>query len=298
MALSTFALTVALLMPLAACGAGTRGATGVTTRSPVSAQPTATNETVAPSNNSASCKDSAAVVAGDLRISPTSPGYGIPIFQDPDGSPLKPLALPVKGANGHPPQEIPGWFFPAYDSPPDLRITICNTSTTKSHVIKSVSVKFSAFTPYSGKLSVWSPCDGAYARPTGFVPVDCGERPAIYDDYVRATFAPNAQVGAIAPAPLVDTPTFGPFGPPPATLPPGQSIEIAVFTKAPTAGGVYTCAARITADKAALPFTVGQKVLLAPIGHQWTGKACLSSTMQAGIPANPPAETYYICPES
>ena len=75
-------------------------------------------------------------------------------------------------------------------------------------------------------------------------------------------------------------------------------MQIGIFVKAPTTAGVYTFAAGITADSAALLFTVGQNMLLAPIGHRWTGKACLSPAMQAGIPANPPAGTYYICPES
>jgi hypothetical protein len=122
---------------------------------------------------------------------------------------------------------------------------------------------------------------------------------AIYDTYVRATFAANAQVGAIAPAPQADDPTwYRALGPLPATLPPGQSTIIAVFVTAPAAAGVYTFAAGITADTASLPFTVGQDVLLAPIAHRWTGQACLSPSMQSAIPANPPAETYYICPES
>jgi hypothetical protein len=82
------------------------------------------------------------------------------------------------------------------------------------------------------------------------------------------------------------------------TLPPGRDMQIGIYVKAPTTAGVYSFAAGITADGAALPFTVGQNMLLAPVGHNWTGKACLLSVMQAGIPANPPAETYFICPES
>ena len=73
---------------------------------------------------------------------------------------------------------------------------------------------------------------------------------------------------------------------------------LAVFVTAPAPPGVYTFAAGITADKVALPLTVGQNVLLAPIAHHWSGKACLSPSMQTGIPAIPPAETYYICPAS
>jgi len=278
--------------------AGTQGATGVTTRSPVSAQPTATNETVTPSNNSDSCKDPAALVSGDLHVSPTTLADGRPILQTPDNAPLKPLALPVKGANGQAPTAIPGWFAPAYDSPPDLLITICNTSTTKSHVIESVSVKLSVFTPHSGSLNVWNPCEGTYTRPAGLVPLECGERAAIWDETVRATFAVNAQAGSIVPASLDNSAFVGDLGLPPVTLPPGRDMQIGIIVKAPTAAGVYTFAARGTVDSAALPFTAGQNMLLAPIGHRWTGKACLSPAMQAEIPANPPAETYYICPES
>jgi hypothetical protein len=193
MALRVVALAGTLLALLAACGSGAQGATGSPTNSPVSAQPTATNETVAPSHNSASCKDPAALVAGDLRLSPTALADERPILQAPDSAPLKPLALPVKGANRQAPTTIPGWFAPAADSPPDLLITICNTSTTKSHMIESVSVKLSAFTPHGGTLNLWNPCDGTYMRPTGVVPLECGERPAIWDETVRANFAQNAR---------------------------------------------------------------------------------------------------------
>jgi hypothetical protein len=200
--------------------------------------------------------------------------------------------------NGQAPLEIPGWFLPASDSPPDLLITVCNTSTTRAHTIESASVRLSAFTPYSGSLNIWDPCSGTYKRPVGFVALECGESAAVYDEYVRATFTSDAQVGAIVPAPLADPTSLGDLGPLPATLPPRQSMMIAVFVKAPAAAGVYTFAAGITADKEALPVTIGQKVLVAPIAHRWTGKACLSPIMQGSFPANPPTETYYICPES
>jgi hypothetical protein len=301
------ALTVALLALLTACEGGTPGRTSGTTPVGDSEQATATartNQPVTPSHNSASCQDPAAVIAGDLRVSPTALGpnglgYGPPpVLQVPDGTPLQPLALPVRGANGHASREIPGWFSPAGDAPPDLLITVCNTSTTRAHDIDVVSVRLSAFTPYSGSMNIWDPCAGTYTRPAGVVALECGETAAIYDEYVRATFAANAQVGAIVPAPLADPTSYGALGPLSATLPPGQSLVIAVFVTAPAAAGVYTFAAGITADTASLPFTVGQNMLLAPIAHRWTGKACLSPSMQAEIPANPPAETYYICPES
>lgn len=302
-ALPAICLAVALLALLTACGAGTQGVSTATTQRPGGGQPTTTagaNEHAEPSHISASCTDPAAIGAGDLRISPTALGYGLPVLQVPDGTPLTPLALPAQGSDEQAPREIPNWFSPAAETPPDLLITICNTSTMRAHEIESVSVKLSAFTPYNGGLGVWDPCDGAYTRPAGIVATQCGEGGAIYDEYVRAIFASNAQVGASVPAPLVDPATWQQtsLGPLPASLPPGQSMQIAVFVKAPTAAGVYTFAAGITADQTALPFTAGQKLLLAPIAHRWTGKACLSSTMQAAIPANPPAGTYYICPAS
>jgi hypothetical protein len=291
------ALVAALVALLAACGGGTQGAIGEHVGSAAPARPTVTNATVAPSHRSASCKDPAALVSGDLRVSPTALADGRPTMQAPDSAPLKPLALPVQGTNGHAPTTIPGWFAPAYDSPPDLLITICNTST-KSHVIESVSVKLGAFIPHSGSLNIWNPCAGTYARPTGVVPLECGETAAIWDETVRANFAANAQVGAIAPASLDDSAFVGDLGPLPVSLPPGRDMQIGIFVAAPAAAGVYTFAAGVTADKAPLLFTAGQNMLLAPIGHHWTGKACLPPAMQAGIPANSPAETYYICPES
>lgn len=301
-ALRLMTVMVALLALLTACDSGEQqGATRATTDPHGSGQSTTTagaNQPVASSNISPSCMDPAAVVAGDLRVSPTTLGYGQQVLQVPGNAPLKPLALPAQGANGLAPREIPGWFYPAGDSPPDLLITVCNTSTTKAHTIESVSVKLSAFTPYGGSLNTWNPCDGAYTRPAGFIALDCGEGAAIYDEYVRATFDSSAQVGAVVPAPLADPTAFGNFGPLPAALAPGQSMLIAVFVKAPATAGIYTFAAGILADNAPMPFTAGQSVLLAPIAHRWTGKACLSPIMQTGIPANSPAGTYYICPES
>jgi hypothetical protein len=44
-------------------------------------------------------------------------------------------------------------------------------------------------------------------------------------------------------------------------------MQIGIYVKAPTTAGVYSFAAGITADGAALPFTVGQNMLLAPVGH-------------------------------
>lgn len=293
---------LALLALLTACDSGiSQGMTRGPSSAHGSGQSTATagaNQPVAPSHNSASCMDSSAVVAGDLRVSPTTLGYGQQILRVPDNTPLKPLALPAEGANGQAPRDIPGWFYPADDSPPDLLITVCNTSTTKAHTIDSVSVKLSAFTSYGGRLNTWNPCDGAYTRPAGFTPLDCGEGAAIYDEYVRATFDSSAQVGAVAPAALADPAPLGNTGPLPAALAPGQSMMIAVFVKAPAAAGIYTFAAGIVADNAPMPFTAGQRVLLASVAHRWTGKACLSPLMQTGIPANSPAGTYYICPES
>ena len=207
------------------------------------------NETVTPSHNSASCKDPSTLVAGDLRISPTALADERPALQAPDSAPLKPLALPVQGANGQAPTAIPDWFSPADDSPPDLLIAICNTSTTKSHVIESVSVKLSAFAQHRGSLNVWNPCDGTYARPAGVVSLECGERPAIWDETVRASFAANAQVGAIVPASLDNSAFVGDLGPLPVTLPPGRDLQIGIFVTAPTASGVYTFAAGITADE-------------------------------------------------
>jgi hypothetical protein len=279
------ALAATLLALLAACGSGTQDAIVEHVGSPAPAQSTATNVTVAPSHNSASCKDPAALVSGDLRVSPTALADGRPIMQAPDSAPHKPLALPVQGTNGHAPATIPSWFAPADDSPPDLLITICNTSTTKSHEIESVSVKLSAFIPHSGSLNLWNPCAGTYARPTGVVPLECGETAAIWDEMVRATFQANAQVGAIAPASLDDSAFVGDLGPLPVTLPPGRDMQIGVFVAAPIAAGVYTFATGVTADKASLPFTVGQNMLLAPIGHESTGKACLSPAMQRGYRA-------------
>lgn len=300
-AISLSMALLALLGLLTACDAGTQGVTTATAQGPGGGQPTATagaNAPMKPSHTSASCTDAAATIAGDLRISPTALGYGQPIFQVPDGTPLTPLALPVHGSNGQAPRDIPTWFSPAGDSPPDLLVTICNSSATQAHEIESVSVKLSAFTPHSGGLGVWDPCDGTYTRPAGFVATQCGEGAAVYDEYVRATFASDAQVGASVPASLVDTVSSTSLGPLPASLPPGQSMQVAVFVGAPAAAGVYTFAVGITADQTMLPFTAGQKLLLAPIAHRWTGKACLSNTMQAAIPANPPVGTYYICPES
>jgi hypothetical protein len=87
------------------------------------------------------------------------------------------------------------------------------------------------------------------------------------------------------------------------TLKAGGAIMLLISITRPNALGTYEFAVSVTtsaagAASAASPYAPLPPQLFALVAHKFTGHACLTSAMQAQIPAqatNP--ATYYICPE-
>jgi hypothetical protein len=286
------------------------GCSGTGTGRPVAAAPTASSSPTVPSTPSAppsaaptvtqgaqpcasEMGNGAGIVrAGDLLLEPAFTDPQTILLQLPDGTPLKPLKVPQQTTTG----QYPGWPTSTLDAGPVFAV-VCNGSTSTAHTIQGARVKLTAFTAYTAQLSEWDVCAGSYARPAG-VTNNCGDRggPPM-DEGLQAAFAANAQPGTIVTATQQPS-SSGTFGPLPAVLPPGVFMYLYIGVTAPSAPGTYTFAVSLTADGAALPFTDGTSMLLAPVAHVWNGQACTSSSMLAQIPpaTNPP--TPYICPVS
>ncbi len=293
---------------LAGCGARPPAATRTATPAP-----TATPyPTVSYAEAAAACKGLPSISSGtgptfyrfgEMLVSGGSYA-GIASRQLPDDTALAPLSMPD-------PNDQAGLAarFPAQPmvNPIGLGVyfTICNASTTQTHEIESVTVRIQQFTPYAGRVQMWTECDGYYTRsdPHGVVGGGCGYG-VHADETVKVTFPANAATGAELAATWVsasDVPTdssrTAPFGPLPATLPPGQIMGLLV-AGAPTTTGTYALGVAPTVDHTRLPFTpVGVPALFAAAPQKWTGEACLAPAMQRLIPAATTPPTYYICPQ-
>jgi hypothetical protein len=232
---------------------------------------------------------------GDLYLTSAGAYSDATLYQLPDGTVLKPLAVPQRSSTG----AFAGW--PASLLGVSAIIAgVCNSSATASHTIQGVRLKLNAFAPYSGSLNQWDYCDGYYTRPQGAQYNNCDRGGPPQDESFQASFAAGAPVGAVANA--AQTAAIGPqdggLGPLPVKLPPGRILFMYVTFTAPTAPGVYTFALSITADNFALPFRAAAPALLAPVAHTWTGHACTAPGMLSQIPASASASTHYICPKS
>ncbi|MFI5272403.1 MAG: hypothetical protein ACHQ4H_05135 [Ktedonobacterales bacterium] len=302
-------LPIVLLLCTVVAGCGAASSANAATAPTATSLPTATAAATAtplestPPPGGASClptnyDPSQYVQLGDLLVSKAAlSGITYPAAMLPDGTALKPVQL-TDGQN------------PSHDftsSPPTnplvddkhstgFMLNICNTATAQSHVINSVSVGITRFTPYSGQLSSWQFCDGSYTRAHGTVSGGCGGGIA-YDEGLHAGFAPNAGQGASVVA--QQSVTSGNAKPLPITLAPGQQLEVLVGISVPTAPGQYTFTFGLKADGHA-PVTVNTAppVLFAPVAHKWTGLACTMPTMLAQIPTAASPVTYWICPAS
>jgi hypothetical protein len=225
-----------------------------------------------------------------------------PGSQLPEGLPLKPYKVPSIGAgasNSLPVNPGIGKGASGYN------LFLCNASTNASHTINSVTSRIASLIPYTGQLNEHPACDGPYARP-GISGGGCGGGDPI-DMTLSAGFPAGAAQGSTATATQDGTPNpFKPWRfepavvtPLPITLAPGDGLVIKVTVDVPAASGTYAFDFGFSVDGAAPVFISTSPVLLAPVAHTWTGKACLTPAMQAQIPpdvTNPP--TYYLCPNA
>ncbi len=225
---------------------------------------------------------------GDLAFNAPRVLDMYPALKLPDGLALAPLKVdgPVKSASAS------GWPVA------NIRqyvLNVCNTSTTASHVLRSVSVKLDSFTPYTSQLNVTRVCATAYAR-QGMAGGGCGGGMGGADFQLTATFASSA-VGTVASTTLD---SGAPAGSPLVTIALGHVIQIWVTIKPPADAGTYAFRVGFALDGAATtyPTSATPAILQAPVAHEWNGDACLSSSMQSQIPPATTPPTYYICPKA
>jgi hypothetical protein len=243
---------------------------------------------------------------GDLLVvGPTFTNVAYPSRKLPDGTSLAPLALQ---AGSELDTQLP--LDPATNpymaaGTGGFELFVCNSSSSKTHAVNSVSARIESAIAYAGALSQWNLCDGRYDASTR-QPSESGCGGGFCaNETMNALFAPNAAVGATVTTTQQSSDRdiaggcSGPIvGPLPVSLKPLHSFSINIGIVAPTRAATYTWAFGLSQDSAApiyLPAT--RLTLLAPVAHKWTGAACLQPTMQSQIPAAS-SPTYYICPES
>ncbi len=180
-------------------------------------------------------------------------------------------------------------------------IAVCNPSN-QPHTLNAVQASIAMMSPFTDKLEAWEPCNGVYLPAYKSVGGGCGGGD-VQDEYLHAPFAADAAVGATVAATQTSAGTIDHnYGPLPASIPPGQTMSVEVGVTPPSAPGYYTYSFALTVDGANTGVVAySPKTLLAPVSVAWTGKACLSSDMQAQIAQAPTPSSNsigYICPGS
>lgn len=237
------------------------------------------------------------VTIGDLKVSQVHFMLSYPARQLPSSLDVsKPYQLP---ANAFDPPNPP--VNPHTDHASGYGFTVCNTSSTASHVIIGVTTTITAFTPYSGTLNAWQFCDSVFARPDGIGGGGCGGA-YLSDEQLQATFAANATNGAQVTATLVGTGNTNMGGGPgtaplPVSLGPGQMLVFSLGITPPTAPGTYTFTFGLDYDTViAAPISTMQPTLFNSAAVKWNGQNCTKPTLMSQIPTtvtNPP--TNYVC---
>lgn len=184
-------------------------------------------------------------------------------------------------------------------------LTLCNASPSQSHEIEGVKLRVNQFAAYSGPVQTWNTCDGYYTRsaPQGIVSAGCSVT-FQWDERMRVGLAANAAAGTEETVTWVsagtqptDSSRTTPYGPLPATIPPGQSMVVFLQSNLPVAAGTYGFAVAPIVDHHPLPFAlIGAPALFSPGGLKWTGAACATASMQRQIPQATTPPSYYICP--
>lgn len=290
------ALGLSMVAALAGCGAGEPSTAQGATQAPASnatqgvlptAQPSPTVSSAGPGTPRPCAASAGAVVAGDLAITPPTVMYGFNAdYKLPDGLPMdKPLVVTVQ-------QNEPYVQGAALESGPVIQgafvITVCNTSSTRAHKLTSYGVMLASLTPYSGKISALNGCAFLYSRPTGYGGgCDSGYQPDVEQSYqLPGSATPGAKVTDLATGAT--------------TLPPGEGLDVAFDISSPSSPAVATYRLGVGVDGAAAVYSAclrTQPRLVAPIATHWAGTYCTTAQMQAQIPASPPANTYYACPQ-
>lgn len=303
---SIVALCAVLAATLLGCGSATRAQIG--TRQTSATIGTATRAATAlptvPLSQQQACAQNYTLgtfsQVGGVIVSPVGLGLDNPSLQAPDGTPSKPIQLPAINVTSVFPNS-PEVNPQMHEGVSGVAFVVCDGSATASHILQSVRVSIASFTPYTGQLNAWQPCDGVYTKRFGYSPAGCpGD--AFYDELLHATFNPGDSAGvSVTAAQTGTTSTHGnpAVSPLPVTLTPGASVSVDVGITVPTAPGTYTFAFSLVVDDAApVAFSTTDPLLFAPVARWWSGKGCTQPAMLAQIPASAGQDDQFICPES
>lgn len=112
-------------------------------------------------------------IGGELIASTPRFVFAYPAYPMQDGEPLNPYQLNDAAGDGNFTQTIP--VNPAIQQVgAGYGFFLCNTSASASHVVSTFLARIVSFTPYTGQLNAWQPCDGSYSRTRGVVKPECG----------------------------------------------------------------------------------------------------------------------------
>jgi len=299
LALSLAALTGVLLTGCASLGPSQPGANATATHAATQAPTPLATVTQAQvtqacgSNTYSTGANTPFYHVGDLYVSVTLSGLSYPARKLPDGTPLQPLQLNDTNDPGLS-QQIPAQPLVNPDMQSGFIIVVCDAAST-AHTIQRFTARIDSFTPFTGALNSWQPCDGYYSMgaPTGG---GCGGA-MIANEHLHAAFSVAAGAGATTPAAFVSAgadSNGNPYPALPTALQPGQSMTLSAEMTPPTAAGSYLFAFSVTADGGTSAFVpTTDSVLLDAAARKWSGPACAAYTAQ--IPAS---SASYICPEA
>lgn len=178
-------------------------------------------------------------------------------------------------------------------------VTICNSSTTASHILRGLGVQISGYTAATGvTLDAQVGCDVAVSATVG--PAGgCGGSIGAIDTF-DATWPSGAGVGTLIPLAQTGNSSAGPgggFANLPVTLKPGETYTAFIGMNYPGQPGNYTFQFGMQVDAVPLA-AVGAntpQLLLATGISEWSGNACYANaTWKAIVKAHP--QSWYICP--
>jgi hypothetical protein len=269
--------------------------------------PTATPAQTASASKLLACgfANTPALALGDLLVrAPALTTIAYPSHKLPDGTPLTPRTFESVAERTTQSSSDPATNPTLTAGGGGYVLFVCNSSSSTTHIVKSVSARIESAVPFTSALSAWNPCDGLYnAETKQNEAAGCGGG-FCANETMNATFAPNAEAGATVTTTQLssDKDIAGGcggaiIGPLPVSLKPLHSVSINVGIVAPTKPASYTWSFGLAQDSAPPAFVLASRAtLLAPVAHKWSGAGCLRPEMQAQIPASS-AETY-VCPES
>jgi hypothetical protein len=173
-------------------------------------------------------------------------------------------------------------------------VTICNSSTTTSHVLRALGAQITGFTSAAGKTVDYQiGCDSAVSAT---VPPEggCGGSAGAVNAF-DANWPTGASTGTTVT--ITQASNDGGFTDLPVTLKPGETYDASIGMNYPGQPGNYTFQFGMQIDNIPLA-TVGAnspQILMATPVSQWSGYACYANTAWKAIVVAHP-KNWYVCP--